>query len=380
MNLTTQTIHGGKVADSAFNSVMPPLYPTSTFAFDRIGVNKGYDYTRSGNPTRRALEDCLAGLEGGAGAVCTATGMAAVTAVLHLLAPGDHVVAGHDLYGGTYRLMHDVFARLGIGFTFADLSQPETLASSLRAETRMLWIETPSNPMLRLTDIAAAVEQVRGRELLTVVDNTFLTPCFQQPLSLGVDIVVHSTTKYINGHSDVVGGAVISATPEVHERVGFVANALGLTESPWDAWLVLRGVRTLPQRMAAHATNAQRLAEFLAHHPRVPDVYYPGLPCHPQFSLAKRQMKGYGGVVSFALETDQAGLDRVFGGLRLFSLAESLGGVESLIEAPWFMSHLSMSEDARRRAGIQPGTVRVSVGIEDADDLLADLAAGLECL
>lgn len=380
VHIETQTIHGGKIADTAFNSVMPPLYASSTFAFDRIGEHRGFDYTRSGNPTRHALETCIAGLEGGAGAVCTATGMAAVTAAMHLLRPGDHVVAGHDIYGGTYRLMHDVFARFGIDFTFAELYDAANLEPALRPNTRMVWMETPSNPMLRLTDIAGIVERVRGRGILTVVDNTFLSPCFQQPLALGADIVVHSTTKYINGHSDVVGGAVVCARAEDHETMRFVTNALGLTESPWDAWLVLRGIRSLPQRMAAHAVNAQRLAEFLTAHPKVTAVHYPGLPSHPQHELARRQMRGHGGVVTFEVEADKTGLDRLFGRLRLFSLAESLGGVESLIEAPWYMSHASMSEEARAKAGMHTGTVRVSAGIENADDLVADLAEGLAAL
>ncbi len=379
-HIETQTIHAGKIADTAFNSVMPPLYPSSTFSFDRIGEHRGFDYTRTGNPTRQALETCIAELEGGAGAVCTATGMAAVTAVLHLLRPGDHVVAGHDIYGGTYRLMHELFAPFGIAFTFAELCNADGLAAALRPETRMVWMETPSNPMLKLTDIAAITGRVRGQGITTVVDNTFLTPCFQLPLTMGADLVVHSTTKYINGHSDVVGGAVVSATPELHEKMRFITNSLGLTESPWDAWLVLRGVRSLPQRMAAHAAGAQQLAEFLLTHPAVTAVHYPGLPQHPQAELARRQMRGAGGVVTFEVAAGQEGLDRLFGGLRLFSLAESLGGVESLIEAPWFMSHLSMSEAARTTAGIHPGTIRVSVGLEHPDDLCKDMAAGLDAL
>ncbi len=379
-HIETRTIHDGKIADTAFNSVMPPLYPSSTFAFDRLGKHRGFDYTRTGNPTRRALETCLAGLEGGGDAICTATGMAAVTAVLHLLRPGDHVVAGHDIYGGTYRLMHDIFATFGIAFTFAELCDPAALEPALRPETRMIWMETPSNPMLKLTDIAAVTAVARTRGILTVVDNTFLTPCFQQPLALGTDIVVHSTTKYINGHSDVVGGAVICADPEQHEKIAFIANGLGLTESPWDAWLVLRGVRSLPQRMAAHAAGAQALAVFLQQHPKVTAVHFPGLPEHPQAELARRQMTGPGGVVTFEVDTDKDGLDRLFGGLRLFSLAESLGGVESLIESPWYMSHMSMSEAARTTAGIHPGTVRVSVGLEHADDLVADMESALAAL
>ena len=379
-DIATRAIHGGKINDTTFNSVMPPLYPTSTFAFDRIGVTKGYDYTRSGNPTRAALEDCIAELEGGVSAVCTGTGMSAVTNILHLLSPGDHVVAGHDIYGGTYRLMADVFSRFNIEFEFVDLSDLANARRAISARTTMVWVETPSNPMLKITDIAAVAALAKQHNAITVVDNTFLSPCFQQPIALGADIVMHSTTKYINGHSDVVGGAVISATTELAEKIAYLTNACGLSESPWDAWLVLRGVRTLPQRMAVHADNAQALAEWLTVHPKVTAVHYPGLPTHPQHALACSQMKGFGGVVTFELDAGREQLDAVFAELKLFSLAESLGGVESLIEAPWFMSHMSMSEQARTNAGIHHGTVRVSVGIERAEDLIQDLANGLNAL
>ncbi len=378
--ISTAVIHEGKVADTTFGSVMPPLYPSSTFAFDSLGVHRGFDYTRSGNPTRQALERCLAALEGGAGAVCTGTGMGAVTAVLHLLRAGDHVVTGHDIYGGTYRLMTDLFAGLGVTFSFVQMDDPGRVAAALRENTRMIWIETPSNPLLRLADIEAIAALGRAHDALTVVDNTFLTPVFQRPLGLGADLVVHSTTKYINGHSDVVGGAVVSAEAALAERVQFVANACGLTESPWDAWLVLRGIRTLPQRMAAHEQGAMELARFLTRRPEVRAVHYPGLDSHPQRALAQRQMLGAGGVLTFELDADRPALDRFFAPLRLFALAESLGGVESLIEAPWYMSHQSMPEAARAAAGIRPGTVRVSVGLEAAADLVADLQAGLEAL
>jgi cystathionine beta-lyase/cystathionine gamma-synthase len=375
----TTVIHSGKIQD-AFNSVMPPLYPSSTFGFDRLGVNKGYDYTRSGNPTREALERCLATLEGGVDSVCTATGMAAVLGVLNMLSAGDHVIAGHDIYGGSYRLMDDVLSRMGIEFTFVDMADPANVEDEWQPNTRLVWMETPSNPMLQLTDITAVVAVAREREAITVVDNTFLSPVFQKPLALGVDIVVHSTTKYINGHSDVVGGAIISGTEELAERVRYITNACGLTESPWDAWLILRGIRTLPQRMVAHATGAQALAEHLETHPRIDAVYFPGLPSHPQYELAQRQMTGAGGVLTFDVNTDKDGLDRLFAELQLYSLAESLGGVESLIESPWYMSHMSMSEEARTRAGIKRGTVRVSVGLENPEDLIKDLDRGLAAL
>ncbi len=376
----TSVIHSGKVGDTAFNSVMPPLYPTSTFAFNRLGENQGFDYSRSGNPTRQALENCIAELEAGVDAVCTATGMAAVTAVLHLLKPGDHVIAGHDIYGGTYRLMHDVFSRFDIDFSFVNMTDLDNVRAAVRPETRLIWIETPSNPLLQITDITALAAIARDVGAVSVVDNTFMSPIFQKPIPLGADIVMHSTTKYINGHSDVVGGAVISSTAELAERMRFITNACGITESPWDSWMVLRGVRTLPLRMTQHAASAQKLAEYLVAHTAVKAVYYPGLPDHPQHDLACRQMSGFGGVVTFDVGADKDALDRLFARLELYSLAESLGGVESLIESPWYMSHMSMSEEARAHAGIKPGTVRVSVGLEDPDDLIEDLANGLAAL
>jgi cystathionine gamma-synthase len=376
----TTVVHGGKVQDDSFNSVMPPLYPSSTFSFDRLGVNRGYDYTRSGNPTRAALERCIAELEGGTDAVCTGTGMSAVLGVLQTFSCGDHVIAGHDIYGGSYRLMHDVMSRMGIEFTFVDMVETANVEAAWKPNTKLLWVETPSNPRLQLTDIAAVSALARERGAITVVDNTFMSPVFQKPLSLGADIVVHSTTKYINGHSDVVGGAIVSGSEAQAEKIRFITNACGLTESPWDAWLVLRGIRTLPQRMSAHAAGAQQLAEHLEQHPRVNFVCYPGLKSHPQYDLAQQQMTGAGGIVTFDVDADKQGLDRIFGALELYSLAESLGGVESLIESPWYMSHMSMSEEARTRAGILPGTIRVSVGIENPEDLITDLDKGLAAL
>jgi len=376
----TRAVHGSDCKDTTFNSVMTPLYPSSTFSFDRIGEHKGFDYTRSGNPTRRVLEDTLASLEGGTDCVCTGTGMAAVAAVLHLLQPGDHVITGNDIYGGSYRLMHDVFSRYGIDFSFIDMTDPANVKDAIRKETALIWIETPSNPMLRLVDIQAVTDLARAQKIFTVVDNTFMSPCFQRPFELGVDIIVHSTTKYINGHSDVVGGAVVTNGAELDERVAFITNACGLTESPWDAWLVLRGVQSLAQRMEAHAASAARLATYLEQHPKVKQTYYPGLASHPQLELAKKQMTGFGGMVSFDVDADKDKLDAFFGTLRYFKLAESLGGVESLIESPWYMSHTSMSEEARREAGITPGLVRVSVGLEHADDLIEDLENGLKAI
>lgn len=373
----TRAVHTGVNIDDGFNSVTTPIYPSSTFYFDRIGVNKGYDYTRSGNPTRSAVEKNIALLEGGAGARCTSTGMSASLAVLHLLRAGDHVIAGHDIYGGTYRLMASLFSQLGVEFSFVNLQDAGQLKVKLRDNTRMIWIETPSNPLLYLTDLEETARIASEHGVITVADNTFMSPYFQRPLEFGVDIVVHSTTKYINGHSDVVGGAVVCRTPELLEQIGFRVNALGIGESPFDAWLVLRGVKTLGLRMEQHQRNAVAIAGFLNSHPAVKRVYFPGLKDHPQHELAKRQMSGWGGMVSFELDSARVPLDDFFARLEYYSLAESLGGVESLIEPPWYMSHASMPETARREAGMSPETIRMSLGIEDTDDLIRDLDNGL---
>ncbi len=377
MDFNTKAVHSGVAKDSSYNSVITPIYATSTFYWDRLGVNQGYDYTRSGNPTRSALAENLAALEGGAAAFCTGTGMSAITGVLGSLQAGDHVIAGHDIYGGTYRLLHSVFTRLGISFDFINQQDLDLLRSSIRDNTRLIWIETPSNPLLNIIDIQAITAIAREAGILTAVDNTFLSPYFQSPFELGADIIVHSTTKYINGHSDVVGGAIIARTPELGEKLGFYVNALGLSEAPFDSWLVLRGVKTLALRMQQHARNAQAIAEYLDSHPRVKQVYYPGLPAHPGQDIIRRQHKGNGAIVSFELDTAAVDMDDFFKRLRYYQLAESLGGVESLIEAPWFMSHASMPESAREAAGITRGCVRISVGIEDSPDLIQDLEQAL---
>jgi cystathionine beta-lyase/cystathionine gamma-synthase len=358
--------------------VTTPIYPTSTFYFDAIGKNKGYDYTRSGNPTRTALEENIAALEGGVGCSVTATGMAAITAVLFLLQKGDHVVTGGDIYGGTYRLFDQVFPNLGIEFSFVDMRDTSAVKSVIKSNTKMIWIETPSNPLLNIVDLGATIQLTKSKKLLSVVDNTFLSPYFQNPLEFGADIVVHSTTKYINGHSDVVGGAIIYADKEIEERMRFLINALGVSESPFDAWLVLRGVKTLAPRMEAHQANAQAIAEFLEGHKNVRKVYYPGLASHPQRDLIKKQMKGSGGMLAFELNTQKVPLDSFFKKLKYFSLAESLGGIESLIENPWLMSHASMGEKALKKSGMTQETIRVSIGIEDAQDLIDDLANALK--
>ena len=377
LHFSTRAVHAGVAKDESFNSVTTPIYPSSTFRFDKVGVTRGgFDYTRTGNPTRRAAEENIASLEGGVSGHCTATGMAACAAVLHLLKSGDHVITGHDIYGGTYRLMSTLFSGLGVEFSFVDMTRVENVRAAVRSNTKMIWVETPSNPILRIVDLKAVADIARSIGAISVADNTFLSPYFQRPIELGIDIVLHSTTKYINGHSDVVGGAIVCVDAALGQEVGFRVNALGLGEAPFDAWLVLRGVKTLGLRMERHQENAFRVAEYLAGRPEVKEVYYPGLENHPQHQLAKTQMYGFGGMVSFEMDLDQVDYEPFFSNLKLYSLAESLGGVESLIEPPWFMSHVSMPEDARRGAGITPGTVRISLGIEDPDDLVADLAQG----
>lgn len=377
MRRDTSAVHTGVDKDHQFGSVTTPIYPSSTFRFSRVGEKPEYDYTRSGNPTRTALEENLAALEGGSWAGATATGMAAVTAVALLLKQGSHVIAGHDIYGGTYRLFADLLPRFGLDFSFVDMRDLEAVRRALRPETALLWIETPSNPLLNTVDIAAAVEIAEDAGILTAADNTFLSPYFQRPLDMGVDIIVHSTTKYLNGHSDVVGGALVTAGEDLGRDLAAILNTAGLACSPFDAWLVLRGVKTLGPRMEVHQRNAFAVAEFLQQHEKVRRVYFPGLEDHPDHVLAGRQQSGFGGMVSLDLDTDAVAPVDFFARLRYFAVAESLGGVESLAEQPWTMSHASMSEQARLEAGISEGTVRLSVGIENAEDLVEDLEQAL---
>lgn len=350
----TLAVHTGVYKDTAFNSVTTPIYPTSTFAFERVGVTKGYDYTRSGNPTRKALEENLAALEGGTHAWATCTGMAGMTVMAFLFKPGDHLITGHDIYGGTLRLLEQPVAGMGIETSFVRMNDLDAVRQAVRPSTRAILIETPSNPLLNLVDIEAVTAIAREKGLFVIVDNTFASPCVQSPFQYGVDIIWHSTTKYLNGHSDVVGGALIVREASWAERVGFLVNALGVACSPFDAWLVLRGIKTLSYRVEVHQRNAARIAEWLEAHPHVKRVYYPGLKSHPQHQLAKRQMRGFGGMVSFDLNLDKVSPDTLFSRLKLFALAESLGGVESLVEQPWTMSHASISEERRREAGISP--------------------------
>jgi O-succinylhomoserine (thiol)-lyase len=378
MHFDTRAVHTGVYKDSAFNSVTTPIYPSSTFAWDDLKTHKGFDYTRSGNPTRRALEENIAALEGGADCRATCTGMAAVAAAMQLFQPGDHIIAGHDIYGGTYRLFADYLRPMGYKFSFVNMQDPLNVRGALTSQTKGIWIETPSNPLLNIVDIAAIAAIAREAGCVSVADNTFLSPYLQRPMEHGVDVVVHSTTKYLNGHSDVVGGCVVTQHEPHRERISHVVNAFGLGCSPFDAWLVLRGVKTLGPRMEAHQRSAMAVARLLEEHPAVERVYYPGLESHPQHELAKRQQHGFGAMLSFDLTGGRPAVEKVLEKLELFALAESLGGVESLIEYPDTMSHASMTLEARRHAGISEKTLRVSVGIEHPDDLTADLRQALE--
>ncbi len=374
----TRVIHAGQQPDPSTGAIMPPIYATSTYVQESPGVHKGYEYSRTQNPTRHAYERCVADLEGGVAAFAFASGMAAISTVLEMIDSGSHVVALDDLYGGTVRLFDRVRRRsAGLAFTFSDLSNPARLASALRPETRMVWLETPSNPLLKLVDIEALVAALKGRDILVVADNTFATPYAQRPLELGCDIVVHSATKYLSGHSDVVGGIAVTARADLAEQLAFLQNSAGAIAGPFDSFLALRGVKTLSLRMQRHTDNAMRIAEWLEGHPGVDRVIYPGLSSHPQHELATRQMHGAGGIVSFYIRGGIAESRRFMESCRLFALAESLGGVESLVDHPAIMTHASVPASAREALGITDSLIRLSVGVEEVDDLIADLDAAL---
>lgn len=374
----TAAVRAAIDCDAAHGAVVPPLVLSTNFSFEGFGKKRKYDYTRSGNPTRDQLGDALAELEGGAGGVVTATGMAAITLVLALLEPGDGLVVPHDGYGGSWRLFNALAKKNHFVLTTIDFNDPRALAAALATKPKLVWIETPSNPLLRLTDIRHVADAAHAAGATVVVDNTFLSPALQQPIALGADIVVHSTTKYINGHSDVVGGAVVAKDAVRHEQLVWWANALGLTGSPFDSFLTLRGLRTLEARLRVHQENAADLAERLAAHPAVANVYYPGLPTHPQHALATRQQRGFGAMLSVELRGGEAEVRAFLDGLECFTLAESLGGVESLVAHPATMTHAAMSAEARAVAGISDGLLRLSVGIEAIEDLVEDLEAALE--
>jgi len=385
LHLATRVIHGGQAPDPATGAVMPPIYATSTYAQQSPGVHQGLDYGRSHNPTRWALERCVADIESGGAAFAFASGLAAIAAVLELLPAGSHVVAGDDMYGGTYRLFERVRrASAGHDFTYADLADPLALAAALRPETKLVWVETPTNPMLKLADLRAIAALCRERGVLTVCDNTFASPIVQRPLELGFDIVVHSTTKYMNGHSDVIGGVAVVGREARHqplrERLGFIQNAVGAIQGPFDSFLVLRGIKTLALRVERSCANALELAAWLEGQPRVRRVHYPGLASHPQHELARRQMHGYGGIVSVDLDTGLDGARRFLEACRIFTLAESLSGVESLAEHPAIMTHATIPAMQRQRLGIGDGLVRLSVGIEHVEDQRADLARALAAM
>ena len=370
----TLAIHAGQEPEGLTGSVNVPIFQTSTFAQEAVGKNKGYEYARTGNPTRTALETALAALEDGAWGLAFASGMAATDAIAHLLSSGDHVVLSDDVYGGTYRLFARVFDRLGIALTVVDMREAANVRKAMRKTTKLVWIETPTNPMLKVVDIAALAEIARKGKALSVADNTFASPYLQNPLAHGTDLVLHSTTKYIGGHSDVVGGALVGRDESLRERLAFLQNANGGVPGPWDSWLVLRGAKTLAVRMERHSANGQAIAEWLTEHPKVRRVNYPGLPTHPQHALAKRQMKSFGGMLSFELAGGEAAAKRMVARTKIFALAESLGGVESLIEVPLAMTHGSV-----RGTKLAPpaGLVRLSVGIETVSDLIADLAQAI---
>src|SRR3954471_10910849 len=381
-HLETLAIHAGQAPDPSTGAITTPVYLTSTYVQAGPGEHKGYEYSRTQNPTRHALEANLAALEGGRFGLAFASGCAATTTILHLLKSGDHVVAGDDLYGGTYRIFERVMKQMGIEVTYVDPTSPAAFGEAMRPQTKLVWVETPTNPLLKLCDIAAVAELCKKRGVWLAVDNTFLTPCLQRPLDLGATLVVHSTTKYLNGHADVVGGVVVTSDEEVHERLRFLQNAIGAIPSPMDSFLVLRGTKTLAVRMERHVANAQKVAAWLEAHDAVEKVIYPGLKSHPQHALAERQMRGPGGMISFVLKpAKKPALERARGMLRsttLFACAESLGGVESLIEHPAIMTHASIPPANRQRLGISDGLVRISVGIEHVDDLIADLQQALE--
>jgi cystathionine beta-lyase/cystathionine gamma-synthase len=370
----TRAIHVGQDADPTTGATIVPIYQTSTYTQQAPGQHKGYEYSRTANPTRTALEECVASLEGARYGLAFASGLAATTATMSILSPGDHVVAGDDLYGGTYRLFDKVLPRqAGLNFTYADTTDPASVEKALRPETKLLWLETPTNPMLTLSDIAALSEMARERGAVVAVDNTFASPYFQNPLALGADIVVHSTTKYMGGHSDVIGGAVATSDEEHYEKIRFYQNAAGAVPGPFDSWIVLRGLKTLAVRMRQHEENALAVARFLQDHPEVETVNYPGLPGHPQHDLAKRQMSGFSGMVSFTLKGGAEAAYAAVQKTELFHFAESLGGVESLITHPATMTHAAIPKEQREARGVTDGLMRLSVGIEDKDDLIADL-------
>ncbi len=377
MRFRTRSIHAGQGPDPQHGAVMTPVFQTSTFAFNSPDDSGEFDYSRSGNPTRKALEVCLASLENGTRGFAFATGMAAETTIMMLCNAGDHLIASNECYGGTYRVLMNVLKNKGVEVELIDLGDLNAVRHAVKPNTKMMWIESPTNPLMKVVDIEALAKIGIANKITTVVDNTFLSPYLQNPLDMGIDIVVHSTTKYINGHSDVVGGGVVVKDEELGNQIYFLQNAIGAVQGPWDCFLVLRGIKTLALRMDAHLKNAQALAEYLEVHPKIEKVLYPGLPSHPQYALNKKQARGAGGTFSFYVKGGVAEAYDLLGKLELFSQAVSLGGVESLIEYPWTMTHGPMPEAARREMGIAENLIRVSVGLEDSEDIIADFEQAL---
>jgi len=373
MKFATKAIHAGQEPDPSTGAVMTPIFQTATYVQEGLGEHKGFEYSRSGNPTRKALEACMAALEGGTYGLAFASGMAAESAILSLLSSGDHIVSCDDLYGGTYRIFERVLRRYSVEASYVPAGGLDAYEQAIRPNTKMIWLETPTNPLLGIVDIRAIAEMAHRHNLLVVVDNTFASPYFQQPLKLGADIVVHSTTKYINGHSDVIGGALVLNDEDVYESIKFYQNAAGGVPSPFDSWLTLRGIKTLAVRMRQHEENARTVAKFLAEHPRVEKVYFPGLPSHPDHELAKRQMSGFCGMVSFQYKGTYTDIVQLVRRFKVFALAESLGGVESLVCHPASMTHGSIPKDIRESRGLTDTLLRLSVGIEDIEDIIGDL-------
>lgn len=374
MKFDTKSVHSGRKPDPDTGAIITPIYQTSTFLFEDFDKPRECDYSRTNNPNRIALGKAIADLEGGHQGFIFASGMAAVTTAIHLLKSGDHVVSCDDLYGGTHRLFEEIISKFGVEFTFMKLDDEKLLRDAIKPNTKLIWVETPSNPLLTITDLEMVSKVAVEHGILTVCDNTFSSPYFMKPIEYGMDLVLHSTTKYLNGHSDVIGGAIVTTTEELSEKIQFLLNSMGTNAAPFDSWLVSRGLKTLSIRMEKHAKNAMAIAEYLEAHPRVKQVYYPGLPSHAGHEIAKRQMDGYGGVVSFKLDGDVA---KFLTSLEVFYLAESLGGTDSLVEHATTMSHAAMNEEARKQAGITDDLIRLSVGLEDVDDLIADLDKAL---
>lgn len=377
MKFATRAIHAGQEPDPTTGAINVPIYQTSTYVQEEIGKHKGYEYARTGNPTRTALEACLASLEGAKYGLSFGSGLGASMNIMHLLSAGDHVVVGDDVYGGTFRLFDKVLARFGVTFSWVDARDVKNIEKAIKPETKMIWLETPTNPLLQIIDIKAITDLAKSKKVATVVDNTFASPYLQNPLALGADIVVHSATKYLGGHSDVVGGAILTSNEEMYERLKFHQNAVGSVPGPMDCYLILRGVKTLAVRMEAHQKNAMAIAKFLENKPQIERIIYPGLTAHPQHELAKKQMSGFGAMVSIVVKGGLENANKFASSTKLFALAESLGGVESLICHPVSMTHGSIPKDVREARGIVDGLVRLSVGIEDTDDLLADVEQAL---